>query len=346
MNSMLFPGINNELERIFDDKTFLSAESIYQSDELMERMVDLYTVMYKCGLRMSSDRNGYRVDRTSTAQMMIQQGKTVSNFSTSSTGYKEFPKSDITLVHAIIEKGTPCADFKAILGDDGYELKSESELLVAPFCPIEVLEERLPETKTEKSIKNFTAGLASKVYKIKVSPPEKVTHFNDEEIEEYEKQRVIFEDDIKREKSASFISKLMYLRRDGFSKEECLYIMDQKDLNEYLEWKNAFQSVYKYNIRQRILEIDRQVEIAKKEGMPLYMDEAKVKRTMHETGNTSINSIETILKIIELGEIDEMAEKRDLDKHSASIKDIQAYIDELLNRSNDIEKNEDKTNDR
>ena len=350
INAMMFPGIDNEMERIFDNGSKLNADAIYQAEELLERSVALYSVMYKYGQRMPGDKVGYRVDRASAAKLAAEEGKTISNFSTSITGYKRFSKADIALEKIHIKQGTPCADFKEILGSDGYYLSDEAEVLVAPMCPIEVLEEREPISQEELKIRNTRGGHASRVYEMRTVVPEKAEPLTEEEQRDYDEQRRIFESEEYRDAAATFISKLDYLRRDGFKKEEASIIIDQEDLKRYLEWKSAFQAVYRYRVRERMLEIDREVEEATREGRPLYSG-AKPSRDhdgteslsmdIHE-GDKDINEIidddteelDEYEKTIDISEIDALAKSRTL-KGQETVKDIQGFLKGIVHKQDD-----------
>ena len=320
MNTILFPGIDHEIERICDDDTRISPEAIYQADELMDRLVDLYTVMYKYGKRMTAERAGYKVARNTTIRKIIENGRTISNFSTSANGFNQmFSKADIALIYTIIEQGTPCADFTEILGDDNYYFSNELETLVAPMCQVELIEERLPETVEEKKIKNNSGGLASKVYKIRISPPKKDKISLDDKKEYFEKSKKYISDKY-RTNAATFIAKLQDLKNSRFSKEQIISIMNKEDLKMYLEWKDAFAQVYYYRIRERMAEIDRKVNEAHKNGKPMYI---------HKQGNI-LNENNAIR--IPMAEISSMANGQDYCINMAKYNKVINYISGILGK--------------
>ncbi len=319
MNTILFPGIDHEIERICDDDTRISPEAIYQADELMDRLIDLYTVMYKYGKRMNAERAGYKVARNTTIKKMIETGRTISNFSTSANGFNQiFSKADIALIYAVIEQGTPCADFSEILGDDNYYFSNELETLVAPMCQVELIEERLPETVEEKKIKNNSGGLASKVYKLRIAPPKKERNSLDDKRAYFTKSK-IYKSDKYRTNAATFIAKLQDLKNSGFSKGEIVSIINREDLRMYLEWKEAFGQVYYYSIRERMAEIDRKVEEAHKNGKPMFI---------HEQSNTSNDNN----KRISVSEISSMVKRQDYRTHRDLYNKVSNYILEILSK--------------
>ena len=272
INAMNYPGISNELERIFDDKTVINPTAIFQTEELMQRSLDLYSVMYKYGQRMDRDRKAFRVDRASAARLVYDTGRVVSNFSTSTTGYKSFSKADIALEEVVIRKGTPCADFKEVLGHHGYELATEAEILVAPGAVVTSEQPRPPQSQEELKMKNKSYGPASAVYVMTISPPEKPQELTQAEEEDVFKSSQFVYNEDNRKKAATFIAKLLDLSQQGYSKQDAIQMMDPEDLRAYLDWKEAFQRVYQYRIRQIALMIDREVAAAKENGEPLYSE--------------------------------------------------------------------------
>ena len=266
INAMMFPGIDNELERIFDDNTTLSTSSIYNIEELLRTSCDLYSAMYKYGKRMAKNKIGYKIARASTAKQIADEGRIISNFSTSQKGYsKGFKKDNISIIQAMIKAGTPCADFLEILGKDDYMYIKENEVLVAPMCIVKVLEERPPRGVIEKGVKSFRQQEPLMVYKLLILPPPKATPLTEKEYDDYSQKREIIYDELHREKAASFIAKLQFLKRNGFQKSNILYGMDEEnsksfheDMESYLEWKNAFQDVYRYKVREIMLELDKE----------------------------------------------------------------------------------------
>ncbi len=346
LNTLLYPGIDNEMERIFDDNVKLNASAIYFADELMDRSVDLYSAMYKYGQRMPHQKVGYRVDRLSAADMIAREGRTISNFSTSTTGYKRFAKANIALERAIIEKGTPCADFNEILGPKDYEMDHESEILVAPMCPVEVLDERLPSTPAEMKMTNTEYKPAAKVYEFKISPQPKAKPFTQEELADYEKYEEIFNDENYRQKAAEFISKVYYLKFDGFTKEETMYIMDKTDLDMYVTWKEAYQEVYKHRIRERELKIDKQVKKAEKSGKPLFTltpEEERKKRiaewekeSLREADVEDFHNVD--ISGIPLMDIERLAKSRDLNQNTKVIQNIQKFMERIVGKSQESDR--------
>ena len=341
INAMNYPGISNELERIFDDKSGINPSAIYQVSELMQKSLDLYTVMYKYGQRMTRDRKGYRVDRASAAKLVYETGKTISNFSTSTSGYKNFSKAEIALEEVVIKQGTPCADFKEVLGVQNYELMTESEILVAPGCIVESKPPRAPESESEKKMKNKSYGLATAVYEMTVSAPERPQDLTQEEEEDVFQNDLYISDVEHRKEAASFIAKLLDLAHQGYSKEDAMAIMDPEDMAAYLEWKEAFQRVYRYRTRQLAVEIDRKVELAKANGEPLFTDNLPSYDIEEEE---IIPGDVPIKKGITMKEIQEMVEKQKLEKTMSSAQKLLDFLNAVKNKPEptDIDKKDEE----
>ncbi len=321
LNAMFFPGIDNEMERIFDDGKTLFPQILYNPNEIMDISLSLYSAMYKYGQRMQEDQKAFRVDRASSAKRIYESGKTISNFSTSTRKYLKFQKKDIALVEAVIRKGTPCADFKEILGEDEYFLSAESEILVAPYCSVLSKPPRPPQTEEELSQKNLDKGPASAVYEMEISKPSEMTDLTEEEYVDYAEKSSIFLDGDRKLQAARFLAKLQSMGDSGISKERAYDIIDKDDLAQYLEWKEAFQGLYRYNIRQLSLEIDRNVEEAKEAGIPLFTP-VPSRDEMPDIKGDLVESE----KEISVSEIDKLAKKRDFDKSKQNAQKVNKFV--------------------
>lgn len=273
LNMMFFDGIENELERIFDDRKILVPSALSEADEILDRSLDLFTAMYKYGKRMSEDKIGYRVDRASSARQVYEEGHTISNFSTSMRGYNDaFSKKNIALVELIVRRGTPCADFKEILGYSNYTLAGEREILVAPLARITSKRPRKPESYDEKAVRDFDGKEAQAVYEMEASAPESARELTPMEEADLERKEKIFNDKARREKAAMFLAKLHSLSElyMNLSSEDALECVDPKELQEYLEWKEAYQDIYRYKTRQIMLDIDKKIAENQRMGRTLY----------------------------------------------------------------------------
>ncbi len=345
INAMNYPGIANELERIFDDKAVINPTAIFQSTELMSTSLDLYSVMYKYGQRMTKDRKGYRVDRASAAKLIYETGRVVSNFSTSTTGYKNFSKADIALEEVVIKKGTPCADFKEVFGAKDYELSGESEILVAPGALVVSEAPRPPQSPEELKMKNKSFKPASAVYVMTVSPPEKPKELTQAEEEDMFQSEIFLHDEKNRARAATFITKLVDLSHQGYSKDEAMKIISEDDMKAYLAWKEAFQRVYGYATRQIALQIDQDVEKARQNGEPLFSPSTPNYYEMDEEQNSGAN------QTIPIDEITKMVEGKNLQKTTDKAKELLDFLGNLEKKNlgekdiNENNKDDGRTNE-
>ena len=333
MNAMLFPGILNEFTRIFDDGKYLNSDSIRNADELMTLTDNLYSAMYKYGKTMSRDMDEndtvkvLRVDRSASFPLMEQRGEILSNFSTTAAShYKSmFKKAKITLVEANIEPGASCIDFSAVLGND-YEYNTEQEILIAPFSKVEMQEVELSDS--EKRITDLRGNPPERKILMTVKPQEKATPVSAEEIEDKENLMKVFSDPVKRENAATLLELIHSLHQSGYSKEQALQMIQTTyvdKFNDYMEWKNAFQTVFRYHTREIALSIDKSIEeqnraenVQSESGSDVgkLIDADEIEKLVTTRGldeiNDSINKAKTNIKIKESGRDEEVNDKDDI----------------------------------
>ena len=254
MNAMLFPGLDNEFARIYEDHQGLIDNAVRNPEELLELSTLLYTAMYKYGKKMQEPVHTTRIDRSASFPEMEKRGQIISNFSTSlQTSYTLFCKAHITLVQAEIQPGTACLEFGEFFEELGaiYDYSSEREILIAPFSPITMTEE--PMTQEELQIRDTNGGPPDRKIKMIVNPPPKARPLSTAEKADRAKQESIFRDPTIRKQAALLLSKL----HQYTSKEEAIRSIPQEEFEQYVEWKAAFQSLLKYRIREISLEIDK-----------------------------------------------------------------------------------------
>ena len=316
MNAMLFPGIINEVTRIFDDRKYLIPDSIRNADELMTLTDNLYSAMYKYGKTMSRDMDEndtvkvLRVDRSASFPLMELRGEILSNFSTTTASHYKtmFKKAKITLVEANIEPGASCIDFSAALGND-YQYDSEQEILIAPFSKVEMQEVELSDS--EKRITDLSGNPPERKILMTVKSQEKATPLSTEETEDKENLMKVFSDPVKRENAATFLELIHSLHQSGYSKEQVLQMFQTTyvdKFNDYMEWKNAFQTVFRYHTREIALSIDKSIE---------EQDRAE---------NAQVESGSGVGKLIDADELEKLVTSRGLDEINDSINKAKANI--------------------
>ena len=256
LNVMLFPGLENEIVRVCDDDQYLDHGIAKNPEELLKISVDLYSAMYKYGKKMENPLYARRIDREASFPEIERRGEIVSNFSTTTAAYNPlFKKENMVLVEVVIEQGAACANFSEIFAEAGqkYELAKEAEILIAPFSPITIEDARM--TNEDKKIKDSSGNQAKRKVKMRIKPPKKPEPLTPEEKQEKEEKMGVFLDEDLRENASKFFRKLQKLR--STSKETIMQYFTQEEIDKYIEWKSAYQTIYRYETRERALEIEK-----------------------------------------------------------------------------------------
>lgn len=263
INSMFFPDIDNEIARIFDDGAMLNDNAIRNAEEILACTLNMYLTMYKYGKKMDKPAHVLRIDRAASFPVMEERGETVSNFSTSlQDKFNEtFKKAHMVLVEAEIEPGAVCADFEDILESE-YSFSNEREILVAPFSPITIEDVEL--SKENMRIRDRHGNPPERKVKMVIKARENAKPLTDEEKAEKEEMYKNFNNPKIREEAAKFLKALydrkteMGLKLDyDYSKEHILEKIDPNLLQSYLDFKKAFQTIYRYETREMALEMEQ-----------------------------------------------------------------------------------------
>lgn len=278
INSIFFEGINNELIRAIEDVKYLGEGLVIASDQLMDVITDLYSAMYKYGKTIRSEIVSRRVERTYSADKMQEKGETVSYNSTTTNNYgiRLFKKKNMTLIEFHIQPGTPCVDYCNILNSE-YELYTEREILVAPFCPVTI--EKMDDYEGKPRLK------------VTVSAPQKPKALTKEEqVDKRENTKMYLNMQLRR-KAEKFIQKLneLHMSAEIRSVEEAKERLTEDEISDYLKWKQAFSTVVKYRFREIALEIEAAIEQQKFYGI----NDIKL-LTCKDFGEMNIETVEEI----------------------------------------------------
>ncbi len=258
MNMTLFPGVDNEVTRIvYEGATYLNGNFMDEPEMLLQLSTNLWSAMYKYGKTMVEPVDVLRVDRVASLHHIEDKKEIVSNFSTTTqkSYATNFSKPHIAIISATVEPGAVCVDFASILKKE-YYFSNESELLIAPFTPVEL--EEVPITEKEKKVID-----AEKKIKMRVKAPEKAIPLNDEEKQDREEQCLVMMDQERREKAKKFISRLGEIRIDygkELSLEQVIQMCNPEEMQAYIEFKAAYQTILRYNTQEIAFEIDRALE--------------------------------------------------------------------------------------
>ena len=148
MNCLMFPGIDNEMERIREKKGRLSPLIILEAERTLQIFCDIYRAMYKFSASQMDKKlkKVYRTDRGVSIEE-LKKGITVSFTSTSLHNNPEaflLHKSELTFLEILVPPSIPHLDFSGVLGEE-YLFSDQKEILLPPFQEVTLAEMELSE---------------------------------------------------------------------------------------------------------------------------------------------------------------------------------------------------------
>lgn len=152
MNCLMFPEIENEMERIKEKKAKLVPQLLIEAEQMVEVYCDIFRAMCKCTDRSGKQtyRRVYRTERGVSAEEW-KKGSTVSFTSTSKSSIPEDflkAKSDLTLLEIFIPSGVPQLDFEELFSDSNL-YPDQREILLPPFLHISMEGIELDESERQ-----------------------------------------------------------------------------------------------------------------------------------------------------------------------------------------------------
>ncbi len=260
LNSLQFPGIDNELSRIIEDRKSMETDHYTDPDRILEVSKNLYSAMYKFGKSIDKEIKVKRFDRAASFDEIEKRGEIVSNFSTTMgqwlSNYFARSKKNIAIVEGIVEPGVACIDLKDILEDE-YHYESEEELLIGPFNKVDMEDVEL--TNEDRRFKDRDGRPPVRKIKMRIKPPEKAKELTPEEEKDKMKKTDLFLDEDYAENAKSFIDMMYKLRSKFHDKEKAKnYIQAYygSNMKKFIEWKEAYQAILGYEARESAIEID------------------------------------------------------------------------------------------
>ena len=141
LNSLLFPGIENETLRSAEGKR-LNGAMLEDTGRLLGIYEDLLDACSLCALK--APEKVWRVERFSDYELCRREGRTISFTSTSTAGFlgRYGDKFGLAVMAFDLPAGTPCISFAEVLPE--YAKADEAEILLPPWLDLE-FEERAPE---------------------------------------------------------------------------------------------------------------------------------------------------------------------------------------------------------
>lgn len=286
-NMMMFPGVGNEITRILDYRNSIEPNDFMDAKQILSLSEKIYSAMYKYSKKMLQDEYVSRTDTRDSFNETEKRGETLSFFSTTAAqSYFKYIKANTVIIDAVIEKGAVCIDYREVLPNN-LKAYSEQEILVSPFTPVEIEEAEMNDD--EKSFLDDNGNPPERKVKMRIKKQPDVTPLTDEEKKDKEEKLSIYYNEEYIDNAVEFLEYLKTMSK-GKTKEQVLENIDKEKMQMYIEWKEAFQTVFKYRTREIALDIDKQIEEEAKQGEQSIQDEELEKLT--KTRRTSkINQI-------------------------------------------------------
>lgn len=237
MNCLMFPGIDNEMERIREKNAVLIPQLLMEVDLIVEMYCDIFRAMCKCrdNSHETMYRKTYRTERGISAEE-LKKGYTVSFTSTSkSSSPEEFlkEKSGLTLLEILIPANVPQLDFEEIFCDDNL-FPQQREIMLPPFLKIQM--EELSLCETEKAYRDVDGNPPKGKYLVEITDEMDFTEISKED------SLGIQMTEAENKEAADFLEKLT----QGMD-------ISEEEVRKYCGWKAAFRNKIKKEF-SRILE--------------------------------------------------------------------------------------------
>lgn len=232
LNALLFEGIKNEQERIWEEGHKLNPDFLRRIEETIQIYTDIFKLMKENRMNFAGSVIGKRIDRASSLSY-YEDGFTHSFFSSSKRGFdSEFAqKYGIVLIETEITSNVPFIDYEKILKLEEYKNMEEREILLPPFLGIDMKKVPFRTVETQK-IKDLGGKSPLGKYRLKTTGfPDYRKYISDSEKE------------------------LWKQIMDG--KEAAAHLLEKmndrdktQDYNEYIFWKEKVQLYLKIQFSQ------------------------------------------------------------------------------------------------
>lgn len=226
LNALLFPGLDNEKERIKEEGNKLNPKIVDNIEISIGIYCNIYAAMLKSALKNESVITK-RVERLQSINN-LKEGETVSYTSTSKVEYVgEFAdKNGNVFLEFHIPKNFPYIDLEKVLKEE-YEHKDEKEVLLPPFTTIAINDGTL--LHFEKRIKDINREEPKAKYIINVLADE-VTNIQNNSDKEVLRQIVL-----DKEKCRMASNVILCMNKGEWD----------IDFSDYIDWKNCLQQYIK-----------------------------------------------------------------------------------------------------
>jgi hypothetical protein len=238
LNALLYPGINNEKERIMLERQKLNETVPEHIEHIVSLYCDLYTVMWK-SRSTNNQLTTKRIERLEALEY-FKSKHTISFTSTSKWGYDcDFAgKNGIILLEYCIPENTPYADFQKILHKKEYKYIEEEEVLLPPYMYFEISEGML--SNSDLKIKDINNKQPKGKYIIKILPNQNIRIDNTLVNNRGSLENILFNKD----RCSQARNAISFMNNNKWN----------KDFSLYIEWKECLQNYLKlqfYKIQKK-----------------------------------------------------------------------------------------------
>lgn len=232
LNCLMFPGTENEMERIRENTAKLNPFIIEEAEKSLEVYCDIYRAMCKFALSQSGgeSRRLYRTERGASIKE-LKKGNLVSFTSTSVKAITEdflLKKHGLAFLEIIMPCTVPHLDLQEVLGEE-YLFSQQKEMLLPPFLDIELQKIKLPEGEK----KDFEKGYETIGEKYLLWVKEKSHLFQQKN--DFDKADGEFLSKKNNKKAAEILDKMNQQKE-----------LTDQEIDYYCKWKEGFRCVVLY----------------------------------------------------------------------------------------------------
>lgn len=227
LNSLFFPGLVNERERIETEGKMLNPAVVLRIKDVFEIVRKIYASMNNEEWHYKSVICSRRIERGSTLKY-LKQGFLPSFYSTSRGNYQTdySDKAELVLLEFALGQEVPYVDFSKALEKEYLKVK-EQEILLPPFLPVEL--EELKLGKSDLNIRDMYGN--PPVGKYRVYAKKYLCHERLAKEEVAEKWSWLT-DERRLEDMAAIVKQLNQKQ-----------VLRENEERDYMEWKCVFQEL-------------------------------------------------------------------------------------------------------
>lgn len=238
LNSLMYPGIENEKTRVCREGQKLAPGLLYNTTEILKVYENIFSLMKADKkpeyIHESGCLTTYRTEREITLQL-LNAGSTVSLTSTSrkpDLGNYFRKKDGLLILEFEISSDVPYVDVNAILGSDN-QFFEQQEILLPPFLKVKLSSQQL--TEKERMYQDVNGNPPVGKYKVQV-----FKEFQECKIDENKESllRKYLFDQYQIENAVKVLERINLCQEIGKEEQE-----------KYIRWKACFQELIKFLVK-------------------------------------------------------------------------------------------------